>query len=270
MNHTPLVMGILNINSDSFYSGSRVKNIYHFETKYNQMINDGADIIDIGACSTRPGSQYISAQDEWNRLSPIIKTIKNKNTTISIDTFRSEIVKKIFDIIGPFIVNDISCSTEDSQMFETVAKLNLKYIGMHKRGTPEDMQLNCDYEDIVEDIRDYFIKSINKANEAGIKEFIMDPGFGFSKNIDQNYKLLNNLSRLKIKKSDGDFYPLLVGISRKSMIYKPLNSNPENILHATSALHLYSLIMGANIIRAHDVKETKEVLIIYNKIKNNI
>ena len=272
MNGSPLVMGILNINSDSFYSNSRINSVSHFQTKFNQMIEDGADIIDIGACSTRPGSQYITENEEWDRLLPMLKSIKGicPDITISIDTFRSEIVKKTFDLIGPFIVNDISCSIDDHKMFETVGRLGLEYIGMHKRGTPNSMQLNCDYNDIINDIREFFIDSIEKAKQSGITKFIIDPGFGFSKNIDQNYKLINNLESIKIQVEEQRYYPILIGISRKSMLYKPLNSTPADVLHATSALNLLALTKGADIIRVHDVKEAKEIVKIYDKLKNNI
>lgn len=255
-----LVMGIINITDDSYYSPSRALDIRSFEKRAEQLIKQGADILDIGACSSRPGSSYISVEQEWERLSVILPAIDNyTGTAISIDTFRSDIVKRIYDKIGRFIVNDISSGEDDPQMLSVVGELGLEYIAMHKRGTPDIMQQNCSYENISEEIISYFKDFETKASKYGISDYILDPGFGFSKTTEQNFRLLSDLDKLKPfgKK-------ILVGISRKSMIYKALNSKPEEVLHATSALHLFSLLKGADILRVHDVKEAKEIITLFS------
>ncbi len=265
----PKVMGIINVNPDSFYAESRCINDEQLIKKFEQMLEEGADIIDIGACSTRPGLKSISLEQEWEYLKPALRLVLKRypSSEISIDTFRSDIVERSYDFIGDFIVNDISAGEDDPGMLEKVGKLELPYIAMHKRGTPENMQQFCDYDNVVEDIRNYFMDFIPKAKNAGIKNLILDPGFGFSKNIDQNYELLTGLEKFKIQSGDsGKFYPILVGISRKSMIYRFLEISPEDSLTATSALHLQALIHGADILRVHDIKETKQIVKLFLKI----
>ncbi|MEN6617901.1 MAG: dihydropteroate synthase [Rikenellaceae bacterium] len=265
----PLVMGIINLSKDSFYSESRCTTDEEFTKRFEHMLKDGADIIDIGACSTRPGLKSISSEEEWELLKPALKRVLRDypSSEISIDTFRSEIVERSYDFVGDFMVNDISSGEDDPDMLPMVAKFELPYIAMHKRGTPETMQSMCNYKDVVEDIKDYFLKFIPKAEEIGIKSIIIDPGFGFAKNIDQNYELLMGLDKLKIPSGQNDVcYPILVGISRKSMIYRFLDISTEDALTATTALHLQALIHGADILRVHDVKEAKQIIKIYRKI----
>jgi len=267
----PLVMGIINLNNDSFYSESRCTTDEQFTKRFEQMLKDGADIIDLGACSTKPGLKSISADEEWELLKPALKRVLRDYpaSEISIDTFRAEIVERSYDFVGDFMVNDISAGEADNDMLETVARLELPYIAMHKKGTPETMQSLCQYNNVVEEIRDYFIDFLPKAEEAGIKKIIIDPGFGFAKNIDQNYEILNGLNKLKItSKNSGDFYSILVGISRKSMVYRFLDISPEDALTATTAIHLQALINGADILRVHDVKEAKQIVKIFHKISS--
>lgn len=265
----PKVMGIINLSPFSFYSESRCSTDEQLTKKFELMIKEGADIIDLGACSTRPGLKSISLEEEWEYLKPALKLVlkQYQSAQISIDTFRSGIVERAYDFIGDFIVNDISAGEDDPGMLSMVAKLELPYIAMHKRGTPENMQQFCNYDNVTEDIRDYFLKFIPKAEEIGIKELIIDPGFGFSKNINQNFELLTGLDRLKIEsKEPGGYYPILVGISRKSMIYRFLGITPEESLPATTALHLQALIHGGDILRVHDVKEARQVVKIFNQL----
>lgn len=266
---TPKVMGIINMSPDSFYSGSRCLSEDEFEQKCAHMLSQGADIIDIGAYSTRPGAEEVSEEEEWELLKPALKKILRvfPASVISIDTFRSSIVERSFDFVGDFIINDISAGEDDPEMLKMAAKLELPYIAMHKKGTPQTMQDMCHYEDVTREVTDYFLHFVKKAKDIGIKEIVIDPGFGFAKNADQNYTLLNNLSSLKIEDNQGGYYPILAGISRKSMIYKTLSITPEEALNATSALHLLALINGADILRVHDVKEAKEVVKLYEIIK---
>ncbi len=264
-------MGIINLSPDSFYQGSSSLTEEDFEKKYALMLEQGADIIDIGACSTRPGSTPVEEEIEWELLKPALKKILRvfPHSTFSLDTFRSSIVERAYDFVGDFIINDISSGEDDPDMIPMVAKLELPYIAMHKKGTQQTMQSLCQYEDVVNEVAEYFRLFVQKAAQAGIKEIIVDPGFGFAKDLDQNYKLLNNLNLLKPKMADGTNYPLLVGISRKSMIYRLLESTPQEVLSATSALNLLALINGADILRVHDVKEAKEVITLYRTIIKN-
>lgn len=253
-------MGIINITDDSYFAPSRVKGDKEFLQRLTDLLNQGADIIDIGACSTRPGSHYISEQQEIEKISTILPLLREfPSVTFSFDTFRSKVVEIIYDSIGDFIVNDISSSEEDSLMLPTIGKLKLRYIAMHKRGTPSNMQQQIVYNNITDDIIDYFSQFDKKAVEYGVTDYMIDPGFGFSKTVEQNYELLSNLDRLKTLGKK-----ILVGISRKSMIYRPLESDPQSVLHATSALHLYSLLHGADLLRVHDVKEAKEIITLFS------
>lgn len=257
MQHKPKIMGILNITSDSYFNESRAMSEKEIAKRLETLVSEGTDIIDIGACSTRPGAKLVESKEEWDNLSRAL-TIINKSypdTLISIDTFRSEIVRKSFDLIGPFIINDISAGEDDKNMLQTVAKLGLEYVAMHKRGTPETMQNHCQYADVVGDIIDYFKDFEQKATNTGITNWILDPGFGFSKTIEQNYELLDRLDEFKILQR-----PILIGISRKSFIYKKLNTTPENVLKETTELHKLAISKGANILRVHDVAEAKNIL----------
>ena len=282
---TPAVMGIINVNNESFYSGSRCCDISSFSRQFNEMTAAGAGIIDIGACSTRPGSTPITEEQEWQLLEAPLRFLaecKGKRdgqfgipgfsegseisanevdssgfVKISIDTFRSEIVRRAYDIIGNFIVNDISAGEDDQQMLPTVGELGLEYIAMHKRGTPDTMQRMCDYpHGVVQEVAEYFLAFEERAAACGISSYIMDPGFGFAKTIGQNYALFMGMPQLKkiVRKK------LLVGISRKSMIYKPLGITPDSSLTATAALNLQALMLGADILRVHDVAEALQCI----------
>lgn len=273
---SPLVMGIININNESFYSESRCITVESFKERLDRMIADGADIIDIGACSTRPGSTPVSMEQEWSYLKEPLKSLASiKNLKISIDTFRSEIVRRAYDVIGPFIVNDISAGEDDSLMLTTVGELGLKYIAMHKRGTPDIMQQLCSYPNgIVNEVADYFIKFGERASACGIEDYIIDPGFGFAKSVEQNYELFRGMPKMmeivssaNNSKSKTCKPALLVGISRKSMLWKLLQITPDEALVATAALNLQALMLGADILRVHDVKEAVQCVKMYSMLK---
>lgn len=260
----PMIMGILNVTPDSFYDGGFYDNQKKVIDQVEKMINDGASIIDIGGYSSRPGADNISPDVELARVLPIVKLIKERfsKILISIDTFRSEVAKQCVEN-GADIINDISGGSLDSKMFETVAKLNIPYIIMHMRGNPSNMMDKTDYENIIEEMENYFSKKIELAKSFGVNDIIIDPGFGFAKTTKQNFDILKNLTYLK--KLDK---PLLVGVSRKSMIYKTLNLSPIDSLNGSTVLHTISLLKGANIIRVHDVKEANECIRLVNELKS--
>ena len=253
----PKIMGILNITPDSFYKESRLSNTDNIHKTIETMFAEGADIIDIGAMSSRPGAKIIDKKEEWKRLEPVLGIISKhfSNYIFSIDTLHSEIAKRAVKDYGIAIINDISAGEFDKNMFETVAECKVPYIIMHMLGTPENMQQNVNYGSLLDDILYYFSERVNRLNSLGVNDIIIDPGFGFSKTIEQNYELLNKLEDFKIFNS-----PLLVGVSRKSMIWKPLNISVETALNGTSILNTIALTKGANIIRVHDVKEAKECI----------
>lgn len=256
----PLVMGILNITPDSFYDGGRYKNADEWISQTETMIHEGASIIDLGAVSTRPGAQHVSEAEEIARLIPAVQrlTARFPKTVFSVDTFRSKVAKLAADS-GAGIINDISGGSMDDNLIETVASTGLPYILMHMQGTPATMQLNPEYEDITSEIGHFFKKNISHLHQSGVNEVILDPGFGFGKSIDHNYKLLVELAAFK------QFgLPVLIGISRKSMIYKLLEITPEQALPATSALHLAALFNGADILRVHDVKEAIQMIKLFD------
>ena len=260
----PMIMGILNVTPDSFYDGGFYDNQKKVIDQVEKMINDGASIIDIGGYSSRPGADNISPEVELARVLPIVKLIKERfsKILISIDTFRSEVAKQCVEN-GADIINDISGGSLDSKMFETVAKLNVPYIIMHMRGNPSNMMDKTDYENIIEEMENYFSKKIELAKSFGVNDIIIDPGFGFAKTTKQNFDILKNLTYLK--KLDK---PLLVGVSRKSMIYKTLNLSPIDSLNGSTVLHTISLMKGANIIRVHDVKEANECIRLVTELKS--
>ena len=259
----PQVMGIINITPDSFYSGSRYSTSKEVFAAMSRMIEEGAAIIDIGACSSRPGAVSLSATDEWKRLFPVLKELRRyfPGTHISIDTFYGDTVVRVYDMIGPFIINDISAGEDDAEMFPVAARLQLPLIAMHKRGTPQTMQNHTGYRDVVVDVRDYFASVLQRVQEAGVGQIILDPGFGFAKTMEQNFVLLSSLSSLF------DFPDVLriIGISRKSMIYKPLGITAEEALPATTALHLYALQQGVDILRVHDVAPAVQIIALFQK-----
>ena len=255
----PLVMGILNVTPDSFFDGGQHNTLAMASTKAAQLIGQGADIIDIGAYSSRPGASIISVQEEIDRALPIIEYLKANfpDTVISIDTFRAEVARSAVQT-GANIINDISGGDLDKDMFATVAALQVPYILMHMRGTPETMQQQTDYGDIVEDIAVYFGERIAQLRSLGVKDIILDPGFGFSKTVAQNYELLHRITELQYFD-----LPILAGISRKSMIYKKLNITPQEALPATTALHTLLLQKGVQILRVHDVVEAKQLITLF-------
>lgn len=242
------IMGIVNLTPDSFYAGSRVPEADAALARMESMLAQGADVLDLGACSTRPGSYQPTLEEEWGRLEPILQEIAG-NPAISIDTYRAEIVQRVYDTIGPFIVNDISAGQMDAKMLETVGRLGLPYIAMHMRGTPETMQSLTDYDDVVEAVIDYFRDFSRKADEYGIQDWIVDPGFGFSKTLEQNYELLARLDEVVSAFPQ----PVLAGVSRKSMIYKKLGIGPDEAMPATQVVQFAALEKGATWLRVHDV-----------------
>ncbi|MBW7870847.1 MAG: dihydropteroate synthase [Flavobacteriia bacterium] len=262
---TPRVMGILNITPDSFYEGSRLKNADEALKKTEQMLNEGADFLDVGGMSTRPGSEILSETDELNRVIPIIEIIlKNfPETLISVDTWRSKVALEAVGA-GAAIVNDISAGSLDSELFQTVAKLDVPYILMHMQGTPQTMQQNPVYKDVVLEVNQFLSEKIFELRKLGVSDIILDPGFGFGKTIDHNYRLLKNLNLIGF----GEF-PILAGLSRKSMIKKLLDVDEKNALNGTTAVNMIALQNGANILRMHDVKEAKQCVQIWQELKNS-
>lgn len=262
---TPVVMGILNITPDSFYAGSRITIEEEALKRARQILEEGGTIIDIGGQSTSPASGMISEEEELTRVSPILKAIRREfpDALISIDTFYADVAKHAVEDFGVNIVNDISGGEIDARMFETVAKLQVPYILMHMRGTPQTMQQQTDYGNLIQEIFYYLSKKIAELNALGVNDIIIDPGFGFSKTLNQNYQLLGYL-----KYFDTFDVPLLAGVSRKSMIYKLLKTTPEESLNGTTVLNTFSLLAGADILRVHDVREAVEAIKLIDKIKN--
>lgn len=247
----PKVMGILNVTPDSFYDGGRYSEDCKIRKRIGQIIEEGADIIDVGGCSTRPGALLPTVEEEWKRLSPVLKLISDYNPEIpvSIDTFHANIAQRCVEEYGVAIINDISGGTLDPMMWKTVAKLHVPYILMHMRGTPSTMQSECNYGDVTAEVIKELSWKIHELHSLGVCDVIVDPGFGFAKNCSHNFELLNHLEEF-CKMG----YPLLVGISRKSMITKTLNCSAEEALSGTIALDAIALEKGADIIRVHDVK----------------
>ena len=256
----PIVMGIINATPDSFFGGSRFNGVDEIVAKAEKMLNDGAGILDIGGQSTRPGSELISADEEIERVIPAIKAIieKRPEAFISIDTFYSKVAIAAVDA-GASIVNDISACSMDNKMIATVAELKVPYILMHMKGTPQTMQQNAIYENVTLEVLDHFISKTHELQNAGIVDIIIDPGFGFAKTIDQNFELLKNLSAFKMLDK-----AIMLGVSRKSTIYKTLGVNADEALNGTSVLNTIGLMNGASILRVHDVKEAKEAIKLYS------
>ena len=258
------IMGIVNLTDDSYYACSRCACVESARKKIDTMLEEGADIIDIGACSTRPGSFPVDACEEWRRLEPVLEEISLSlpSVRLSLDTYRSSIVRNAYAITGTLIVNDISAGENDPDMLGTVGELGLTYVAMHKRGNSQTMQNMTDYVDVTVDVLKYFDAFSVKAREAGVKDWILDPGFGFAKTTEQNYELVRNLSEFR---SFGR--KILVGISRKSMIYKKFNITPEEALPATQVVHMQALANGADILRVHDVAEAMRTVSIYRMLQ---
>ncbi|MCC1484445.1 dihydropteroate synthase [Winogradskyella immobilis] len=260
---TPKVMGILNVTPDSFYDGGIYKNESELLRQVETMLNEGATFIDVGGYSSRPGADEVSLDEELKRVVPIVELIIKHfpDTIISVDTFRSEVAKKSI-VAGAAIVNDISAGHLDENMLTTIGQLSVPYIMMHLKGTPQTMNQHTGYDDLVKDILFYFSERIAAAHKVQIKDIIIDPGFGFSKTLEQNYQLLNNLNLLDIANK-----PVSAGVSRKSMIYKTLNISAKSALNGTTALNMIALQHGASILRVHDVKEAMECITLHNQLK---
>ena len=259
------VMGIINTTPDSFYDGTKNITSKSILLKVEQQLSSGATIIDIGGYSTKPGAKYVSESEELKRTIKNIEQINKRfpKTCISIDTFRGKVAAHAIEA-GASMINDISAFSMDEKMIETIEKYNVPYILMHMQGMPKNMQNNPKYENVIKEVINFISKKIDALHSIGQKDIIIDPGFGFGKTIKHNYSLMNNLDSLKVFKK-----PILIGISRKSMISKLLNTNTLNTLNGTTALNMYSLSKGANILRVHDVKQAVECVKIYQEILNN-
>ncbi|MFA6701568.1 MAG: dihydropteroate synthase [Dysgonamonadaceae bacterium] len=266
---TPVVMGVINITPDSFYTNSRKQTEKEIVQRVQQILQEGALIVDIGGQSSTPSSVLMSSSEEIDRLDHALAIIRREfpDAILSIDTFYSEVARWSVEKYGVNIINDISGGQIDENMFQTVAELNVPYILMHMRGMPQNMQQMTDYNDFIQEIIFYFSEKVQQLNQLGVNDIIIDPGFGFSKTLDQNYELMSYLNVFEIFDS-----PLLVGVSRKSMIYRLTKTSPEESLNGTSVLNTFALINGANILRVHDVKEAVECMKIVAKLKeyNNI
>jgi len=261
----PVVMGILNVTPDSFYDGGKYAEIATILQQAEKMLREGAALLDIGGASSRPGAVEVSEAEEMQRMVPGVEAILKEfpNALISVDTWRSSVARAAVDA-GACIVNDISASSLDPKMFETVANLKVPYILMHMQGSPKTMQQNPHYEEVVTDVLDFFIQKTAVLRGLGVKDIVLDPGFGFGKTVEHNYALLKNLHVFQNVLG----LPVLAGISRKSMICKPLGIKPAAALNGTTALHMVALQQGANILRAHDVREAVEVVKLWELLEN--
>jgi len=259
----PSVMGILNTTPDSFFKGSRVETITAALNRVEDFLESGANFIDVGAYSSRPGAIDITVEEELQRLIPVIENISKRfpEAMLSVDTFRSKVAKLAIEA-GAHMVNDISAGSLDEDMFETIAALNVPYIIMHMKGTPQNMQELAQYSNISIEVSNYFSAKIAKLHALGVKDIIIDPGFGFAKSIDDNYELLQHLEDLQIFG-----LPILVGVSRKGMIHKFLNTKPAEALNGTTVVNTIALLKGANILRVHDVKEASECVRLVQKMQ---
>ena len=263
---TPVVMGILNVTPDSFYAGSRKAGEAAVVERIESIISEGGAFVDIGGYSSRPDAADVSSAEEWSRLEPALKILRDDypEIPVSVDTFRADIAGKAVEEYGVAVINDISGGGIDDKMFETVAALNVPYVLMHMRGVPQTMQQHTDYDNIVEDIMLYFAEKVRALRALGVNDVIIDPGFGFSKTLNQNYELMSHLNEFSSMLE----CPLLVGVSRKSMIYNLFECSAEESLNGTTALNTYALLNGADILRVHDVKAAVEAVKIVEKLKH--
>lgn len=261
----PQVMGILNVTPDSFYAGSRMETEEAVRRRVRQIIAEGGSMIDVGAYSSRPGAADVSAEEEMERLRRGMRIVREEapEIPVSVDTFRADVAKMAVEEMGVDIINDISGGELDKEMFKTVAKLGVPYILMHMKGTPQTMQQAPHYEDLMKEVMLYFAEKVQQLRNLGQKDIVLDPGYGFAKTIDHNYELLKHQEMLEVFE-----LPLLVGVSRKSMIYRFLGTSPEEALNGTSVLNTIALQKGANILRVHDVKEAVEVVRLVEKFSN--
>jgi dihydropteroate synthase len=256
----PVVMGVINVNDTSFYTASRANTIEHLLTKASKMLQEGATILDLGAMSSKPGAEIIPLKDELDLIIPAVVAVKDNfpEAIISVDTLRSQVAAEVIQS-GASIINDISAGEFDSDMFRVVSSYKIPYIMMHMNGLPATMQMDPYYDDVVMDVTRFFVRKIHQAKESGISDIVIDPGFGFGKTLEHNYQLMKKLEVFQIFD-----LPVLVGISRKSMVWKPLKSNADDALNGTTALHMYALQKGAGILRVHDVKEAVECIKLYD------
>lgn len=261
---SPKVMGILNVTPNSFYDGGKFADGKALLNQVEKMLNEGATFIDIGGYSSKANAEFVSEEEELQRVIPIITTVTQKfpETLISIDTFRSKVAKESIEN-GAAIINDISAGNLDENMMKTVAELQVPYIMMHMKGTPQTMQSLTQYENIVKEMIFYFSKKVAQARSLGINDLILDPGFGFAKTLEQNFEVLNKLELFQMLE-----LPILAGVSRKSMIYKTIETDAQNSLNGTTSLNTISLMKGAKILRVHDVKEAVECVKLYNLLKS--
>ena len=261
---TPQVMGILNVTPDSFYSGSRMQTQEEIAVRARQIIDEGASIIDIGAYSSRPNAEHITAGEEMNRLRTGLEIVNRNHpdAIVSVDTFRADVAEQCVKDYGVAIVNDIAAGEMDDRMFETVARLGVPYIMMHMQGTPQNMQKEPHYDNLIKEVFIYFARKVQQLRDLGMKDIILDPGFGFGKTFEHNYELMAHLEEFSIFE-----LPLLVGVSRKSMIYKLLGGTPQDALNGTTVLDTVALMKGANILRVHDVREAVEAVRIVEKLR---
>jgi dihydropteroate synthase len=260
----PVVMGIINVTPDSFFDGGKYKTEKKVLKRAEDILEQGGAVIDIGAVTTKPGSEGIPTKDEIERLLPAVKAVKKEfpDAFISIDTYRSWVALKVIEECGPCMVNDVSGGNFDDHMFDTIGKLGVPYVLMHMQGTPLKMQQNPEYGDIIRDISMFFTEQVKKLTKAGVKDVIIDPGFGFGKNLEHNFELLNRLDSFKVFQ-----LPLMVGVSRKSMICKLLNVKSEDALNGTSVVNTLALMGGADLLRVHDVNEAVEAVRILNMVR---
>lgn len=260
---SPCVMGILNLTTDSFYSNSRIGSVELALQRAENILNEGGKFIDIGAYSSRPGADDVSEQEETDRIVPVVEAIVGRfpEALISIDTFRAKVARNAIEA-GAHVINDIAAGNMDETMFQTVADLQVPYIMMHMKGTPQTMQQNTNYENLMLEMSNYFSDKVSQLQSLGVHDIILDPGFGFAKTLNQNYEVLQYMTDL-------DFFelPVLAGLSRKSMIYKFLGGGPEQALNGTTTLNTIALMKGANILRVHDVKAAAECIALVTKIQ---
>ncbi|MBO4673002.1 MAG: dihydropteroate synthase [Bacteroidaceae bacterium] len=263
---TPQVMGILNVTPDSFYAASRMETEEAIRMRVRQIVEEGATMIDVGAYSSRPGADDVSAEEEMARLRRGMTVLREEapDVVVSVDTFRADVAKMCVEELGVDVVNDISGGELDKAMFQMVAKLGVPYILMHMKGTPQTMQEAPRYDDLMKEVMLYFAEKIQKLRDLGQKDIILDPGYGFAKTLDHNYELLHHQEMLNVFE-----LPILVGVSRKSMIYRLLGNTPNEALNGTTMLNTIALQKGASILRVHDVKEAVEVVTLYQKIVNS-
>lgn len=263
---TPQVMGILNITPDSFYAGSRVEDAAEITRRVTQIVTEGASIIDVGAYSSRPGADDVNPEEEMQRLRKGLGIIRGlyPEAVVSVDTFRADVARMCVEEYGVQIINDISGGALDKDMFATVAKLGVPYILMHMKGTPQTMQDQQHYDNVVREVMLYFAEKVQQLRDLGAKDIILDPGFGFAKTLEHNYQLMEHLEDLQLLE-----LPVLVGVSRKSMIYRLLGSTPQEALNGTTVLNTAALMKGANILRVHDVREGVEAVKIIETMRNH-